>query len=104
MRGKDSKWLVLVVDGQGIPLGGAITSAPPSEVTLAEMTLETIKVPRQGRGRQKSRPKRQMRIRLTTRINCEPAWVEGGSKGSITVCLAFFHLACPIICPKAVLK
>ena len=49
---------MVVVDGQGIPLGGAITSASPAEVRLAEETLETIKVPRQGRGRPKSRPKR----------------------------------------------
>ena len=56
-RRKGSKWMV-VVDGQGIPLGGAITSASPAEVRLAEETLETIKVPRQGRGRPKSRPKR----------------------------------------------
>jgi transposase len=56
-RGKGSKWMV-VVDGQGIPLGGAITSASPAEVRLAEETLATIKVPRQGRGRPKSRPQR----------------------------------------------
>ena len=56
-RGKGSKWMV-VVDGQGIPLGSTITSASPAEVRLAEETLETIKVPRQGRGRPKSRPKR----------------------------------------------
>jgi transposase len=48
---------MVVVDGQGIPLGGTITSASPAEVKLAEETLETIKVPRQGRGRPKSRPK-----------------------------------------------
>jgi transposase len=56
-RGKGSKWMV-VVDGQGIPLGSTITSASPAEVRLAEETLETIKVPRKGRGRPKSRPKR----------------------------------------------
>ena len=49
---------MVVVDGQGIPLGGAITSASPAEVRLAEDTLETIKVPRQGRGRPRTRPKR----------------------------------------------
>jgi transposase len=49
---------MVVVDGQGIPLGGTITSASPAEVKLAEETLETIKVPRQGRGRPRSRPKR----------------------------------------------
>lgn len=48
----------MVVDGQGIPLGGAIASASPAEVTLAETALETIKVPRRGRGRPKTRPKR----------------------------------------------
>jgi transposase len=48
---------LVVVDGQGIPLGGTITSASPAEVTLAEEALETIKVPRQGRGRPKTRPK-----------------------------------------------
>jgi transposase len=56
-RGKGSKWMV-VVDGQGIPLGSTITSASPAEVRLAEETLSTIKVPRPGRGRPKSRPKR----------------------------------------------
>jgi transposase len=49
---------MVVVDGQGIPLGGAITSASPAEVKLAEDTLKTIRVPRLGRGRPKSRPRR----------------------------------------------
>jgi transposase len=49
---------MVVVDGQGIPLGGTITSASPAEVTLAEEALETVKVPRQGRGRPKTRPKK----------------------------------------------
>lgn len=48
----------MVVDGQGIPLGGTVTSASPAEVRLAEGALETIKAPRQGRGRHRSRPKR----------------------------------------------
>jgi transposase len=49
---------MVVVDGQGIPLGGTIASASPAEVRLAEETLKTVKVPRPGRGRPKSRPKR----------------------------------------------
>jgi transposase len=49
---------MVVVDGQGIPLGGTVTSASPAEVGLAEETLKTVKVPRPGRGRPKSRPKR----------------------------------------------
>jgi transposase len=56
-RGKGSKWMV-VVDGQGIPLGGGIESATPAEVTLLESALDTIRVPRSGRGRPKKKPKR----------------------------------------------
>ncbi len=46
-RGKGSKWMV-VVDGQGIPLGIHVTSATPAEVNLVEATLNTIRVPRVG--------------------------------------------------------
>jgi len=49
---------MVVVDGQGIPLGSTLASASPAEVKLAEQTLETIKVPRTGRGRPKKRPLR----------------------------------------------
>ncbi len=42
---------MVVVDGQGIPVGIHVTSASPSEVTLVEPTLNTIHVPRVGRGR-----------------------------------------------------
>ena len=47
-RGKGTKWMV-VVDGQGIPLGNYLDSASPAEVTLLEKTIEAIAVPRQGR-------------------------------------------------------
>ena len=49
-RGKGSKWMV-VVDGQGLPLGIHVASARPSEVTLVEATLKTVAVPRVGGGR-----------------------------------------------------
>lgn len=49
---------MVVVDGQGIPLGGQVTTASPGEVTLVDSTLSTIKVPRQGRGRPRSNPER----------------------------------------------
>jgi len=49
---------MVVVDGQGVPMGSTLASASPAEVTLAEETLETIKVPRNGRGRPKKRPLR----------------------------------------------
>ncbi len=56
-RGKGSKWMV-VVDGQGIPLGIHVASARPAEVTLVDATLNTIRVPRVGRGRPRMKPDR----------------------------------------------
>jgi transposase len=53
--GKGSK-VMTVVDGNGLPIGLHIDSAQPHEVTLAEPTLQTIRVP-QRRGRPKTRPK-----------------------------------------------
>jgi transposase len=49
---------MVVVDGQGIPIGSTLASASPAEVKLAEETLETVNVPRNGRGRPKKRPLR----------------------------------------------
>lgn len=49
---------MVVVDGQGIPLGSQLTSASPGEVTLAESTLDTISVARGGPGRPQKRPLR----------------------------------------------
>ena len=47
-----------VVDGQGIPMGSTLASGSPAEVKLAEETLETVNVPRSGRGRPRKRPVR----------------------------------------------
>jgi transposase len=45
---------MVLVDGQGLPLGVRLESASPAEVTLAEATLAEVRVPRsQGRPRQK---------------------------------------------------
>ena len=49
---------MVVVDGQGVPLGSHLTSASPSEVRLAESTLDAISVPRGGPGRPQKRPLR----------------------------------------------
>jgi len=46
-RGKGTKWMV-VVDGQGVPLGKHLDSASPNEVTLIEKTLSCVAVPRNG--------------------------------------------------------
>ena len=56
-RGKGTKWMV-VVDGQGLPLGNYLDSAFPAEVTLIESTLERVGVPRSGRGRPRKNPER----------------------------------------------
>jgi transposase len=55
-RGKGTKWMVLV-DGQGLPLGVRLESASPAEVTLAEDTLQQVRVPR-AKGRPRQKPKR----------------------------------------------
>jgi transposase len=51
---------MVVVDGEGIPLGNLLDSASPAEVKLVEATLETMAVPRQGRGRPRKRPERRI--------------------------------------------
>jgi transposase len=49
---------MVVVDGQGIPLGVHLDSASPAEVNLLEPTLATIAVPRAGPGRPRQKPER----------------------------------------------
>jgi len=58
MRGKGTKCVVVVVDGGGIPLGVQLANAKPSEHKFAETTLALIRVPRPGRGRPRSKPRR----------------------------------------------
>jgi len=53
-KGKGTKWM-LVVDGNGLPLGFHLASASMAEVRLAEQTLDTIGVSRPC-GRPKQRP------------------------------------------------
>ena len=57
-RGKGTKWMV-VVDGQGVPLGEQLYAASPNEVRLAEETLAAIRVTRRHRGgRPRQKPQR----------------------------------------------
>jgi transposase len=49
---------MVVVDGQGIPLGSHIDSATPAEVTLVDKALDNIRVHNGRKGRPKTRPKR----------------------------------------------
>jgi transposase len=53
-KGKGTKWM-LVVDGQGLPIGLHLASAQDAEVALAEQVLDAVRVPRR-RGRPKQRP------------------------------------------------
>jgi transposase len=55
-KGKGTKWM-LVVDGNSLPLGFHLDSASRAEVTLAQQTLDTIRVAR-PRGRPKQRPEK----------------------------------------------
>jgi transposase len=55
-KGKGTKWM-LVVDGNGLPLGFHLDSADCAEVRLAEQTLNTIQVARR-RGRPRRRPEK----------------------------------------------
>ncbi len=48
---------MLVADGNGLPIGFELAGANHHEVKLAVGTLETVRVPRRGRGRPKQRPK-----------------------------------------------
>lgn len=55
-KGKGTKWM-LMVDGQGLPLGLHLASAQQAEVTLAAQALDAVRVPR-PHGRPKQRPER----------------------------------------------
>lgn len=55
--GKGSKVMV-VADGNGLPIGLHVDSAQPHELTLADKTLATVRVKQPGRkGRVRTRPK-----------------------------------------------
>ena len=56
-KGKGTK-LMVVADGEGIPLGIQLSSASPHEVKLIESTLAKVRVPKTGRGRPKTKLKR----------------------------------------------
>ena len=55
-KGKGTKWM-LVIDGNGLPLGFYLDSAASVEVRLAEQTLDTVSVAR-PRGRPRRRPEK----------------------------------------------
>jgi transposase len=72
MKGKGTTW-ILVVDGNGLPLGFHLDSANAAKVTLAEQTLDTIKVPR-PHGRPRQRP---------TKLVADRAYDSGGLRRAL---------------------
>jgi len=57
-KGKGTKWMLLV-DGQGTPLGAHLDSASPNEIKLLEKTIATVQVSRAHRpGRPRTKPDR----------------------------------------------
>jgi transposase len=49
---------MVLVDGQGVPLGALVESASAAEVKLLEPTIERVAVPRVGRRRPRKNPAR----------------------------------------------
>lgn len=49
---------MIVIDGDGIPLGVHLDSASPCEISLVDKILGTIAVPRGRPGRPRTRPER----------------------------------------------
>jgi len=74
---------MVVVDGQGVPLGSQLVSASPAEVTLAESTLAQISVPRGGRGRPQSRP---LRIVADRAYDSDPLRRRLLQRGMLLIC------------------
>lgn len=56
-KGKGTK-LMVVADGQGVPLGVSLHSASPGEISLAPATLATVRVSRRQGGRPRQYPDR----------------------------------------------
>jgi transposase len=77
-RGKGTKWMV-VVDGQGVPLGEQLYSASPNEVRLAEETLASVRVTRQHR---RGRPRQAVRRVIADRAyDSDPLRAQLAARG-----------------------
>ena len=85
-RGKSTKWMVLV-DGQGLPLGVRLESASPGEARLAEATLAEVRVPRR-KGRPRQKPKRVIADRAYDSDplhSLEPSWSSPASMDATVI-------------------
>lgn len=57
-RGGLSTKVRLAVDGRGLPLSLVLTPGNTNDSTAFEAVLDTVRVPRSGRGRPRTRPDR----------------------------------------------
>ena len=69
---------MVLVDGQGIPLGVHLSPAHLAESHLAEATLAHVAVPRVGRGRPKQKPRR---IIADKGYDSRPLWTRLKRRG-----------------------
>src|SRR5919112_4010217 len=77
-RGKGTK-VMLVADGEGLPIGLMLASAKLHEVRLAAATLQTVRVPRlRGRDRS-SAPRNWSRTKPTTVSTCDAGYAPSKS-------------------------
>lgn len=72
---------MVVVDGQGVPLGGQVTSASTAEVKLARPTLDLIGV-NDARGR----PQRPVRLILDLGYDSDPLREELLAREILMIC------------------
>jgi len=89
---------MVVVDGQGVPLGDYLHSASPAEVKLVEKTLAAIRVRRRHRpGRPRQKPQRMIMDR---------GYDSDGLREDLRrpIYRGFFHIACFMIVLRRVLK
>jgi transposase len=81
-RGKGTK-LVVVADGEGVPLGLRVASASPHECTLLEGTLDDVKVPRRDRRR---KPRRVVRLIYDRAADSDPLRDRLAARGIDLIC------------------
>ena len=81
-RGKGSKCMV-VVDGEGIPIGATIHSASPAESKLIETTLDSISHPKRGRRKLNARIQRLIADKA---YDCDMLRVRLADRGINLIC------------------
>jgi transposase len=69
---------MVLAERSGIPLGVCVDAASVAEVKLAERTLTTVRVPREGRGRPKQKPTRLIADRA---YDCRALWKRLQARG-----------------------